>query len=163
MFEEFQGLNDAGLLAVMSESLRVERAAAARRFVTAGLFADLRVAARSDPPVQQQGVLPSPSSAQDVLDRAGGWHDIQHPDGTVEFPSPSGRRYRTKPLGALFVPQLATPTGRHVPLGEPPPTDGPRGDRMPRRRRARAAEHAARIAWERGVNRARIEANPPPF
>jgi hypothetical protein len=93
----------------------------------------------------------------------GGWHDIQHPDGTVEFAYPSGRRYRTKPLGALFFPQLATPTGRHVPLGEPPPTDGPRADRMPRRRRTRAAERAARIAWERGVNRARIEANPPPF
>lgn len=93
----------------------------------------------------------------------GGWHDTQLADGTIEFNSPSGRRYRTKPLGALFFPQLAVSTGRHVPLGEPPPTNWPKGVNMPRRRRLRAAERAARIAWERGVNRACIQANPPPF
>jgi hypothetical protein len=92
----------------------------------------------------------------------GGFRDVQHPDGTVEFTSPSGRRYRTKPLGALFFPQLATPSGRHVPLGEPPPMTGPKGANMPRRQRSRAADRAARIAWERSVNRARLESLPPP-
>jgi hypothetical protein len=92
----------------------------------------------------------------------GGFHDIQHPDGTVEFTSPSGRRYRTKPLGALFFPQLAAASGGHVPRGEPPPKAGPNGANMPRRRRSRAADRAARIAWERGVNRARLASLPPP-
>jgi hypothetical protein len=34
---------------------------------------------------------------------------------------------------------------------------------MPRRRRSRAADKAARIAAERAANRAIINAHPPPF
>jgi hypothetical protein len=34
---------------------------------------------------------------------------------------------------------------------------------MPTRQRTRAAERAARIAWERGLNEARWAADPPPF
>ncbi|MCX6486856.1 MAG: HNH endonuclease, partial [Mycobacterium sp.] len=34
---------------------------------------------------------------------------------------------------------------------------------MPTRKRTRAAERAARIAWERGLNEARWAADPPPF
>jgi hypothetical protein len=34
---------------------------------------------------------------------------------------------------------------------------------MPSRRRSRAAERAARINWERGLNQARMAADPPPF
>ena len=34
---------------------------------------------------------------------------------------------------------------------------------MPTRKRSRAAERAARINWERGLNEARWAADPPPF
>ena len=46
--------------------------------------------------------------------RAGGWADRQHPDGIVEWRSPSGKVYTTKPGGALFFPALAAPTGEIV-------------------------------------------------
>jgi hypothetical protein len=78
------------------------------------------------------------------------------PDGTIVWTSPSGRTYTTKPGGALFFPQLAIPTGELTITVRQP--DDPSRDRtvlMPTRKRARAAERATRIAWERGVNEAR--------
>jgi hypothetical protein len=92
----------------------------------------------------------------------GGWNDVQHPDGTVEFTSPSGRRYTTTPLGASLFPRLATPTGDHQPRGAPPPDTRARTWAMPRRR-SRAADKAARIAYERAINRAIMNAHAPPF
>jgi len=92
-----------------------------------------------------------------------GWAEQQHPDGTLVFTSPSGRTYTTTPGGALFFPQLATPTETlttTAPRPDPPPG---RTLMMPTRQRTRAAEHAARIAWERGLNEARWAADPPPF
>ena len=84
------------------------------------------------------------------------------------FTSPSGRTYTTTPGGALFFPQLATPTDTLAPdtlaTGAPRATSGPgRTLMMPTRKRTRAAERAARIAWERGLNEARWAADPPPF
>jgi hypothetical protein len=93
----------------------------------------------------------------------GGWAETQHPDGTMTFRSPCGRAYATKPGGGLFFPQLATSTGRLAPPGEPPPPAAPKTLMMPTRKRTRAAERAARITWERGLNESRILANPPPF
>ena len=93
----------------------------------------------------------------------GGWHDVQYPDGTIEFTSPSGRRYTTAPLGASFFPQLATPTGDHQPRGAPPPDSPAKTWAMPLRRRTRAADKAARIAYERAINRAIMNAHAPPF
>ncbi|MFC7675837.1 DUF222 domain-containing protein [Mycolicibacterium sp. GCM10028919] len=93
----------------------------------------------------------------------GGWNDVQYPDGTIEFTSPSGRRHTTTPLGASFFPHLATPTGDHQPRGAPPPDTPAKTWAMPRRRRTRAADKAARIAHERAINRANADANPPPF
>ncbi|MEO3757906.1 HNH endonuclease signature motif containing protein [Mycobacterium sp. B14F4] len=107
----------------------------------------------------------------------GGWSDVQLPDGTVFWTSPSGTPYQTKPGGALFFPQLATPTGQIVVA---PPTSGPVGDRrgamMPIRRRTRAQDRAYRIATERQHNAGRIarkqlllsrriarDDDPPPF
>src|SRR5215211_3050562 len=55
-----------------------------------------------------------------------GWHDMQLPDGTVIWTSPTGREYQTKPAGAELFPELMT-----------------------RRRRTRAQERASRIARER--------------
>ncbi|MFC7673750.1 DUF222 domain-containing protein [Mycolicibacterium sp. GCM10028919] len=93
----------------------------------------------------------------------GGWNDVQYPDGTIEFTSPSGRRYTTTPLGASFFPHLATPTGDHQPRGAPPPDTPAKTWAMPLRRRNRAADKAARIAHERAINRAIMDAHAPPF
>lgn len=92
-----------------------------------------------------------------------GWTDVQYPDGTVTWTSPSGRTYTTTPGGALFFPQLATPTEK---LTAPARQEYSRPGRtlmMPTRRRTRADERAARIAWERGLNERRWAADPPPF
>ena len=91
-----------------------------------------------------------------------GWQVTQLPEGTMVFTTPSGRVHTTEPLGAMLFPQLAVPTGNLEPADEPLP--GPdRGLAMPRRKRTRAQDRADRIEWERGVNRARYAANPPPF
>ena len=87
-----------------------------------------------------------------------GWHDVQLPDGTVIWTSPSGRKYTTKPGSRLFFEKWDTTT---VDLPPPPilaPTDADRGLMMPRRRRTRAAEFASRIRSERARN-----GGPAPF
>ena len=92
-----------------------------------------------------------------------GWREQQMPDGTMLFISPSGRRYITKPQGALFFPQLATPT-ETLRIPEAPQAGGPsRRLAMPTRQRTRAQDRAYRINWERGVNKRRWDADPPPF
>jgi Domain of unknown function (DUF222) len=93
-----------------------------------------------------------------------GFTDRQDPDGTVTITSPSGRSHESTPLGARFFPQLATPTGDVQTSERPPPANGAaRRLKMPRRARTRAAARTARIARERALRRAHIEANPPPF
>ena len=93
-----------------------------------------------------------------------GWAEQQHPDGTIVFISPSGRTYTTTPGGALFFPDLATPTETlTVAHADPPPDNPGRTLMMPTRKRTRAEERAARIDWERGLNEARWAADPPPF
>jgi hypothetical protein len=107
-----------------------------------------------------------------------GWQEQQLPDGTLILTAPSGRIYVTTPGSALLFPSLCAPTG------DAPAPATPRPDRcaertamMPRRRRTRAHDRAARIATERRHNRdARISARvrhperpaegdgePPPF
>ena len=92
-----------------------------------------------------------------------GWQEKQFSDGRIRWTSPAGRTYTTTPGGAIFFPHLATPT-EELTNTEPPanPTPG-RTLMMPTRRRSRAAERTARIAWERGLNQARWDADPPPF
>ena len=93
-----------------------------------------------------------------------GWAEQQHPDGTIVFTSPSGRTYTTTPGGALFFPDLATPTETlTVAHADPPPDNPGRTLMMPTRKRTRAAERAARITTARGLNEARWAADPPPF
>ena len=92
-----------------------------------------------------------------------GWAERQFPDGTIRWTSPSGRTYTTTPGGALFFPQLAQPTAELTVTERHPVIASGRGLMMPTRRRSRAAERAARIAWERGLNEARWAADPPPF
>jgi Domain of unknown function (DUF222) len=105
-----------------------------------------------------------------------GWQDLQEPDGTVIWTSPTGHTYTTKPGGSLFFPALAIPTGKLVLPAWTSPVTANRGLMMPTRRRTRAADRAARNNWERGINEARIAAeavreaarisarsDPPPF
>ena len=96
-----------------------------------------------------------------------GWGEEQYGDGTIVWTSPSGRRYTTTPSGALFFPQSDLATA-DITLQErrarQDSVSGPgRTLMMPTRRRTRAAERAARIQWERGLNEARWAADPPPF
>jgi hypothetical protein len=87
-----------------------------------------------------------------------GWHDVQLPDGTVIWTSPSGRKYTTKPGSRLFFEKWDTTTADLPPPPIPAPIDTDRGLMMPRRRRTRAAELASRIRCERTRNQA-----PAPF
>ncbi|MFL6087485.1 MAG: DUF222 domain-containing protein [Mycobacterium sp.] len=84
----------------------------------------------------------------------GGWHDVQLPDGTVIWISPSGRKYITKPGSRLFFDTWDTTTADLPPPSIVAPKTGDRGLMMPRRRRTRAAEYAASIKAERARNEA---------
>lgn len=82
-----------------------------------------------------------------------GWHDVQLPDGTVIWTSPSGRRYVTKPGSTLFFPDWDVTTADLPPPPHAPPSSGLRNLKMPTRRRTRAAAHAAYIEAQRALNR----------
>lgn len=92
-----------------------------------------------------------------------GWRENQFADGTIVWTSPSGRVYTTKPGGALFFAQLADPSAELSIRVQQPDCSAARGLLMPTRKQSRAAERAARIAWERGIHEARWAADPPPF
>jgi hypothetical protein len=91
-----------------------------------------------------------------------GWTDLQLPDGTIRWKSPSGRVYTTPPAGARFFPQLGIATETLV-LPHSPPPSPTRELAMPKRKRTRAQNRAYRIEYERAQNRARYAADPPPF
>ncbi|MEB3050970.1 HNH endonuclease signature motif containing protein [Mycolicibacter sp. MYC123] len=88
-----------------------------------------------------------------------GWQEKQLPDGTLILVSPSGQTYVTTPGSALLFPRLCVPTGD---LAPPRRSTGDRcGERtamMPRRRRTRAQDRAARINAERNQNHKAREA-----
>jgi len=84
------------------------------------------------------------------------WQDIQLADGTVIWISPSGQKYITKPGSTLFFPTWDITTA-----DLPPPiviltSNGDRTAMMPRRRRTRAADEAARIQAERARNQRQL-------
>ncbi len=86
-----------------------------------------------------------------------GWSDRQHPDGTIEWTSPAGACYTTRPGSRLLFPALCRPTGR---LPEPAARQADPPGRtlmMPTRRRTRAQDRAHAIAAERNLN-----TKPPP-
>jgi hypothetical protein len=91
-----------------------------------------------------------------------GWTEIQLPNGTIRWTSPRGRTYTTAPLGAMFFPQLATPTQTLTLPNNPPPAPN-RELAMPRRKRTRTQNRAYRVTHERAQNHARYAADPPPF
>ena len=104
---------------------------------------------------------------------AHGWRDIQLPDGTIIWTSPTGHTYTTVPGSRLWFPSWDTTTAplpdqpiADHPIADQPITDHPdRALAMPRRRRTRADDRARRIQCQRALNDARVaERNrPPPF
>ncbi len=94
----------------------------------------------------------------------GGWHDTQHPDGTITWTAPTGQTYTTTPGGTLHFPHLATPTPTLDTPTTPPPTPHPaRTHHMPTRTHTRTHQRNTRITTERNRNQRRWDADPPPF
>lgn len=92
-----------------------------------------------------------------------GWRDVQLPDGTIIWTSPTGHTYTTVPGSRLWFPSWDTTT---APLPDEPQFQHPdRTLAMPRRRRTRAQDRSRRIRCLRALNDARVaERNrPPPF
>ncbi|ORB60091.1 HNH endonuclease, partial [Mycolicibacterium tusciae] len=87
-----------------------------------------------------------------------GWHDLQHPDGTVQWTSPDGQTYTTYPGSRLLFPTLCRPT---APLTVTPPASGTtdaaaRTLAMPRRTTTRAQNRTQAINDERRHNQTLI-------
>lgn len=93
-----------------------------------------------------------------------GWSDVQFPDGTVEWTSPTGKTYVTHPGSRVLFPRWNIETS---PLPPPPEVDRTRARTlmMPTRRRTRAQNRIAYVKRERALNDALVaERNsPPPF
>jgi hypothetical protein len=95
-----------------------------------------------------------------------GWRDRQHPDGTVDWLSPTGQKYTTHPGSRLLFPSLCRPTApavidHSVELLD----DAVRCLKMPRRERTREQNRAQAIAAERRHNQPYADERnkPPPF
>jgi len=84
----------------------------------------------------------------------GGWHDIQQPDGTVEWTSPTGHTYTTRPGSTLVFPTLCMPAATPPAATSPAPPPAGRGLMMPTRTRTRIQDRAHRINSERALNKA---------
>ena len=97
----------------------------------------------------------------------GGWTDEQHPDGTIVWTTPTGRRKTVPPDSRVHFPDwdttTPTPTTPTATASAPRNDTADRGLTMPRRRRTRAHQQRATIAAERERNRKAAAANPPPF
>jgi hypothetical protein len=93
-----------------------------------------------------------------------GWAEQQLADGTLIFTSPAGQTYVTTPGSALLFPSLCHAVGGMPSPEADPPLDycAARTAMMPKRRRTRAQDRAARVAAERRQNhtarKARAEA-----
>jgi hypothetical protein len=85
----------------------------------------------------------------------GRWRDRQLPDGTVIWTDPCGQTHTTRPGSYGLFPKLCEPTAR-VTLSAAEASQAEqqpgRGLAMPRRRRTRAQDRAARIQAERRIN-----------
>ncbi len=83
-----------------------------------------------------------------------GFTDRQHPDGTIEWTTPTGHTYTTRPGSTLlFLDWTTTTSALPEPAASPPPNPN-RALMMPKRKRTRAAERQTRINAERALNKA---------
>jgi hypothetical protein len=85
-----------------------------------------------------------------------GWRAQQFPDGTVVWTDPHGQRHVTRPGSYGLFPQLCEPTApvmlSAAEMSAAAQALPGNGLGMPRRRRTRAQDRAARIAAERRLN-----------
>ncbi|WP_197378576.1 HNH endonuclease signature motif containing protein [Mycolicibacterium mengxianglii] len=92
-----------------------------------------------------------------------GWSDVQHPDGTIVWATPTGQTFTTKPGSSLFFPTVNT-TSAPIVTGTPAPNSPGKALKMPKRKRSRAKERDYRIKAERALNDAHVaEQDSPPF
>ena len=81
-----------------------------------------------------------------------GWRDHQYPDGSIDWISPTGATYTTRPGSLLLFPTLCEPTGTLPAPTAREPDGADRTLMMPTRRRTRAHNRARAIAAERALN-----------
>jgi hypothetical protein len=88
-----------------------------------------------------------------------GWHDQQHPDGTVVWTCPQGQTYTTHPGSRTLFPTLCRPTAPAA-IRETPAinTAAARGLAMPRRKQTRTQNRAQAINDERQHNEHALQA-----
>ncbi|OBF41957.1 hypothetical protein A5719_11365 [Mycolicibacterium peregrinum] len=89
-----------------------------------------------------------------------GWTDIQHPDGSHTWTSPTGHVYQTTPFSQILFPDWTT----HTPAPKPAPAPETLTDRhakMPLRQQTRQQARTQRINTERRLNTELDK--PPPF
>ncbi|MGV0750010.1 DUF222 domain-containing protein [Mycolicibacter minnesotensis] len=84
----------------------------------------------------------------------GGWSDRQHPNGTIEWTSPTGHTYTTRPGSTLLFPALCQATTAPAAPPSPPTSTADRTLMMPTRKRTRSQDRAHRINSERTLNKA---------
>ncbi|MGB3322778.1 MAG: hypothetical protein WBB05_09205 [Mycolicibacterium fortuitum] len=89
-----------------------------------------------------------------------GWTDIQHPDGSHTWTSPTGNSYRTTPFSQILFPDWTTDTPT-PPATPAPATTTDRRIKMPLRQQTRQQSRAQRINTERRLNTEQDK--PPPF
>ncbi|BBX05076.1 hypothetical protein BST36_24785 [Mycolicibacterium moriokaense] len=92
---------------------------------------------------------------------AGDWELKLLPDGAAVWTSPTARTYKTYPGCRSYFPEWDTDTGELTPASESQTSTTDGGVMMPRRKRTRAQERAARIKAEREQNL--NDPDPPPF
>jgi hypothetical protein len=81
-----------------------------------------------------------------------GFSDRQHPDGMLEWTTPTGHTYVTRPLSAVLFPTVDTMSAK-LPCSPSGLSQNPaRGLKMPKRKRTRAKERKYRIDAERALN-----------
>ena len=104
-----------------------------------------------------------------------GWRDEQMPDGTAVWTAPGGQTYTTRPGSYTLFPMLCEPTASVAVQATASTSQSACTLRMPRRKRTRMQDRAARIEAERRYNESysaerRLSAmlgperdKPPPF
>ncbi|MGB3473659.1 MAG: hypothetical protein WBA69_02625, partial [Mycobacterium sp.] len=89
----------------------------------------------------------------------GGWSDRQHPNGTIEWTSPTGHTYTTQPGSRLLFPSLCLPTT--APPARAPSSSADRNVMMPTRNSTRSQDRLRCIEAERAYNLAQRDRPPP--